>query len=214
MKPLILVLSLLAVTVASPGGARAETGPVRAGQAVWPLQPQPEVVRRFEPPSSAWGAGHRGVDLLGSPGQQVHAALPGTVAFAGTLAGRGVVVVDHGGLRTTYEPVAATVAVGNTVPAGGVLGTLQTALSHCFPRTCLHWGLLRGEEYLDPLSLLGFSPIRLLPLEAAPLLLGLGGGVSPGISTGSMSGSGALAAVPPLRPWDARAGTPFGVALR
>ncbi len=212
MKPLILVLSLFAVMVAAPGGARAETGPVTLGQAVWPLQPEPEVVRRFDPPSSPWGAGHRGVDLLGSPGQQVHAALPGTVSFAGVLAGRGVVVVDHGGLRTTYEPVAATVVVGDAVPAGGVLGTLQTALSHCFPRTCLHWGLLRGEEYLDPLSLLGFAPIRLLPLEAAPLLFGLG--VRPGTSTGSMSGSGSTPAAPPLRPWGARAGTPFGVALR
>ena len=205
MKPLILVLSLLAVTVASPGGARAETGPVRAGQAVWPLQPQPEVVRRFDPPSSPWGAGHRGVDLLGRPSQQVHAALPGTVSFAGTLAGRGVVVVDHGGLRTTYEPVAATVAAGSTVPAGGVIGTLQTGLSHCFPRTCLHWGLLRGEEYLDPLSLLGFAPIRLLPL-VGPLLSGLSE-VGPGASSGSTSGSASVT------PWGGRAGTPFGVVL-
>jgi murein DD-endopeptidase MepM/ murein hydrolase activator NlpD len=103
------------------------------------------------------------VDLLGRPGQQVHTAHAGTVSFAGTLAGRGVVVVDHGATRTTYEPVAAVVGVGSEVGTGAVIGTLETGTSHCFPRTCLHWGLLRGDEYLDPLSLLGEAPVRLLP---------------------------------------------------
>ena len=43
----------------------------------------------------------------------------GTVVFAGVLAGRGVVSVAHpGGLRTTYEPVTATVAVGDVVARG------------------------------------------------------------------------------------------------
>ena len=104
------------------------------------------------------------MDLLGSPGQQVHAALPGRVSFAGMLAGRGVVVVDHGDTRTTYEPVAAGVAVGDGVAAGEPIGRLEVAGSHCFPRACLHWGWLRGETYLDPLDLVGGGPVRLLPL--------------------------------------------------
>jgi hypothetical protein len=80
------------------------------------------------------------------------------------LAGRGVVVVDHGDTRTTYEPVTADVRVGNVVAAGGPIGSLQLAGSHCFPRACLHWGWLRGETYLDPLDLVGGGPVRLLPL--------------------------------------------------
>src|SRR5690348_3079436 len=108
MKVFVLVLLLLAVLAAAPGGARADV----PGPAVWPLDPQPEVVTGFDPPSSPWGSGHRGVDLLGRPGQSVRAAVAGTITFAGTLAGRGVVVVDHGGTRTTYEPVAALVSVG------------------------------------------------------------------------------------------------------
>jgi murein DD-endopeptidase MepM/ murein hydrolase activator NlpD len=131
---------------------------------VWPLQPEPEVVRGFDPPDSPYGAGHRGVDLLGSVGQPVLAALPGTVTFAGALAGRGVVVVDHGATRTTYEPVAATVAVGAPVTAGAQVGTLELAGSHCFPRACLHWGWIAGDTYLDPLRLVGAGPVRLLPL--------------------------------------------------
>lgn len=133
---------------------------------VWPLDPQPDVAEGFDPPESRWGAGHRGVDLAGRPGQPVRAAAAGRVSFAGTLAGRGVVVVDHGPTRTTYEPVSAAVSVGDHVPAGGMIGRLQTFGSHCFPRSCLHWGLIEGRDhYLDPLTLVGAGPVRLLPLE-------------------------------------------------
>lgn len=135
-----------------------------AALGVWPLDPRPEVTERFAPPESRYGAGHRGVDLAGSPGQQVRAAVAGTVSYAGSLAGRGVVVVAHGATRTTYEPVDATVRVGDEVSAGSPLGTLQLFASHCWPAACLHWGLLQGETYLDPLSLVGGGPVRLLPL--------------------------------------------------
>lgn len=132
---------------------------------VWPLRPEPEVVAGFDPPAGPYGSGHRGVDLRGSPGQVVHAALPGTVSYAGPLAGLGVVVVDHGPTRTTYQPVAATVSVGDPVAAGGAIGTLQVPGSHCFPRSCLHWGWIEGAAtYLDPLRLVGGGPVRLLPL--------------------------------------------------
>ena len=151
-----LALSLL---TAAPTRA-ADTDPV----GVWPLVPEPEVVAGFDPPSDPWGAGHRGVDLLGSPGQAVRAAVRGRVAWGGLLAGRGVVVVDHGATRTTYEPVEATVAVGAPVAAGDRIGRLSAVGSHCLPRTCLHWGWIEGETYLDPLRLVGAGPVRLLPL--------------------------------------------------
>jgi murein DD-endopeptidase MepM/ murein hydrolase activator NlpD len=169
-----LFLSLLHVILAtaplSPARADAVPGPARDG--VWPLAPRPDVVSGFDPPASRWGAGHRGVDLLGRAGQPVHTALGGTVTFAARLAGRGVVVVDHGAVRTTYEPVSASVVVGQVVGRDGVIGTLQRASSHCFPRTCLHWGLRRGESYLDPLTLVGAGPIRLLPLDGTASGLG------------------------------------------
>ena len=53
----------------------------------WPLKPRPAVVRMFDSPSPNWKPGHRGVDLAGTPGQPVYAAGPGTVVFAGELAG-------------------------------------------------------------------------------------------------------------------------------
>ena len=133
---------------------------------VWPLVPEPDVVQGFDPPDSPYGAGHRGVDLAGVPGQRVRSALPGRVTYAGSLAGRGVVVVDHGATRTTYEPVSPSVSVGDQIPAARRLGTLQLAGSHCFPRACLHWGWIRrvDDAYLDPLRLVGGGPVRLLPL--------------------------------------------------
>jgi hypothetical protein len=103
------------------------------------------------------------------------------VAFAGPVAGRGVLVITlDGGLRITYEPVRALAAVGQEVAAGEVVGALEDGPSHC--RGCLHWGLLRGAAYLDPLSLfpgwmLRGGPSRLLPvwsLQRRPGALGDG----------------------------------------
>jgi murein DD-endopeptidase MepM/ murein hydrolase activator NlpD len=172
MRLLTVLLATLLLT--SPtlldAPVRAQTAPAREG--VWPLSPRPQVVGGFDPPATRWGAGHRGVDLLGHVGQRVRTSLGGTVTFAAPLAGRGVVVVDHGGVRTTYEPVSASVAVGDQLARGAVIGALQRASSHCFPRACLHWGLLRADAYLNPLTLVGAGPLRLLPLS---------GGLPPGV---------------------------------
>ena len=161
----LLGAALLTLLVGS--GVPAAAGPERPA-GVWPLTPEPDVVRSFEPPPNPYAAGHRGVDLAGSPGQRVLAALPGTVGFAGSIGGKPVVTVLHGRRRTTYEPVAAAVEDGQQVAAGAVLGRLTLTDSHCFPAACLHWGLIVGtgpdEEYVDPLSLVGPGPVRLLPL--------------------------------------------------
>lgn len=132
----------------------------------WPvgLGP-PDVVREFDPPAERWSAGHRGVDLATSDGATVRAAGAGSVTYAGWIAGTGVVTVTHGELRTTYQPIAASVSIGDQVEAGQPIGTVTSTGSHCPPDTCLHWGLLRGETYLDPLSLVDRAGhARLLPL--------------------------------------------------
>jgi murein DD-endopeptidase MepM/ murein hydrolase activator NlpD len=143
------------------------TTPVHAaGDWTWPLQPAPPVARPFDPPSKAWSAGHRGVDLPGWPGQPVLAPAAGRVDFAGDLAGRGVVVVEIAGLRATFEPVSPAVDVGDRVWAGQPIGHLQGGPSHCSPSACLHWGVKRGPDvYTDPLALLGATEIVLLPLS-------------------------------------------------
>ena len=163
--PAVLLLVVGVALLVGPGAVPASGSPGASDPVgEWPLRPVPQVVAGFDPPSDPWGAGHRGVDLLSSPGRAVHAALPGRIGFTGRIAGRGVVVVDHGPTRTTYEPVTASVAVGDEVVAGQPLGHLDVVGSHCFPRACLHWGWIRGETYLDPLDLVGAGPVRLLPL--------------------------------------------------
>jgi hypothetical protein len=93
----------------------------------------------------------------------------GTVHFAGRVAGRGVVSVTHpNGLRTTYEPLEPAVRAGQALAAGDPIGTLVAGHAGCPAAACLHWGLRRGEEYLDPLILLGLGRVRLLPLASTP----------------------------------------------
>ncbi len=141
---------------------------VAAGGWRWPLPGTPRPVRLFDPPPQPWLPGHRGVDLAAEPGATVLAAATGTVVYAGRLAGRGVVSIDHPGrLRTTYEPVDVSVGAGAVVVAGQALGTLAAGHPGCPAAACLHWGLRRGPVYLDPLAVLGLGRVRLLPTRAA-----------------------------------------------
>lgn len=160
----IVGLGAVACVVAQPASA----SPGAHRHWVWPLSPRPDVLRPFDPPRSRWGPGHRGVDLAGTVGQRVLAIGDGTVTFAAQLAGRGVVVVRHGRLRSTYEPVTALVVRGEQVDAGQQIGLLQKVGSHCLPRACLHLGVRLGDGYLDPLTLLPAGPIRLKPLDGLP----------------------------------------------
>lgn len=129
-----------------------------------PLTGALRVTRRFDPPARRWLPGHRGVDLAASPEAVVVAAGPGVVRFAGQVAGRPVVSIDHpDGLRTTYEPVHPTVVAGDVVRAGDPIGVLAPTHAGCPVAACLHWGVRRGTVYLDPLGLLGLGPVRLLP---------------------------------------------------
>jgi murein DD-endopeptidase MepM/ murein hydrolase activator NlpD len=144
---------------------RADVAPVPAFR--WPLDGAPRLLRRFDPPPQPWSPGHRSVDLAAAPGAVVRAAGGGVVLFAGRIAGRGVVSVSHsGGLRTTYEPVEPRVATGQRLSAGHPLGVLAAGHPGC-AAACLHWGLRRGEEYLDPLTLLGLGRVRLLPAQTS-----------------------------------------------
>lgn len=136
----------------------------------WPLRPRPQVVRTFDAPAPDWQRGHRGVDLASGPGLPVYAAGPGTVVFAGELAGRPLVSISHpGGLRTSYEPVQPAVRAGALVSAGTVIGRLLGGHPGCPAPACLHWGAMWGPaaraDYVDPLGLLTDTPIRLKPLR-------------------------------------------------
>jgi murein DD-endopeptidase MepM/ murein hydrolase activator NlpD len=146
--PFFLAVCLCVLAIPAPAAAGTQL-PTPTG---WPLSGSPAVQRGFDPPTVVWGSGHRGVDLAAKAGEAIFAAASGTVAFAGSIAGKPVISIDHGGVRTTYEPVISSLHGGDHVALGQVIGVLGTS-GHC--RGCLHWGLREGKNYLDPLLLLG-----------------------------------------------------------
>jgi murein DD-endopeptidase MepM/ murein hydrolase activator NlpD len=167
----VLVLAASAAApAAAPGGAPASLP--RAGISTapraewnWPLAPTPDVLRAFDPPEKPWMSGHRGVDLRAAfDGAAVTAPESGTVSFAGVVVDRPVITIDHGnGLRSSFEPVESGLAVGAPVSKGDVLGTVRPG--HCGPAPCVHWGVRRGGDYLNPLSFVtDLRPSILLPL--------------------------------------------------
>lgn len=168
----VLVVVVLAVVLVVPTVA-ATPDPPRADFR-YPLPGVMSVTAPFDPPAERWLSGHRGVDLAAAPLAEVRAPADGTVLFAGAVGGRPVVSVDHGGgLRTTYEPVRATVRAGDRVFAGLTLGHLLAGHVGCPATACLHWGARMAtggpsgddDEYVDPLDLVGEDdrPIRLKP---------------------------------------------------
>lgn len=136
----------------------------------WPLRPRPQIVGEFDAPAPNWQRGHRGVDLAATTGQLVYSAGPGTVVFAGELAGRPLVSIAHpGGLRTSYEPVQPVVRPGQAVQRGTAIGHLAAGHPGCPAAACLHWGAMWGPasraDYVNPLGLLSSTPIRLKPVR-------------------------------------------------
>ncbi len=167
MRHRLAALLILLTCLLTPSAATAAPERPLPPVALWtaPLEGPLAVGRAFEPPPHAYGPGHRGVDLAGSAGAPVLAAGDGVVVFAGMVAGRPVVSIDHAnGLRTTYEPVAPSVGAGQAVARGSPIGVLATGHAGCAAGACLHWGVRRGDTYLDPLLLLRPPRVRLLPL--------------------------------------------------
>lgn len=170
LLPVLLIVALAAfpAIAATAPGPEADVAPPPSRTALHHPLPGSAVSRPFVPPTSAYGPGHRGVDLAGASGATVAAADAGVVGYAGLLAGRPVVSIEHAdGLRTTYEPVRPTVEAGRHVTAGQPIGVLEPGHPGCPAPACLHWGARRDADYLDPLTLLGGVEVRLLPWDAA-----------------------------------------------
>ena len=108
-------------------------------------------------------------------GTTVVAANDGVVAFAGPVAGRLFVSIDHAdGIRTTYSFLSAVlVKRGQTVARGDPVAASGTG-DGSSPEPHLHFGARTGGDYIDPEPLLldGLrrdlsQAIRLAPDEAA-----------------------------------------------
>ena len=148
---LVLTFALLALVPAAPG-ASCLLPPVAA-----------PVADPYREPACTWCPGNRGLTYATQPGDVVRAASAGAVTFSGTVAGTRYVVVDHGdGLRATYGGLAGTtLGTGDMVAAGEAVGRTTGDL---------HFGLRRGDDYIDPAPLLGrlVERPRLIPTDGTP----------------------------------------------
>ncbi len=106
-----------------------------------------DVIDRFRRPATDFGAGNRGWEYATALGQPVTAVGDGIVAFAGPVARRGVISIEHrDGIRSSLTGMRIIgVAAGDTVVRGQLIGTASRRL---------HLGFRRGGIYLDPADVL------------------------------------------------------------
>lgn len=154
---LVFVIALL-ITITSPTRAT-----LREERWQWPTGTPMPIVEGFAPPAQDWLPGRRGVTLQYPAGSPVYACAEGTVTVSGPVAGRGVISIRHsaGGrdIWSTYLPVMPTVAVGEHVHKGDVIGLVEG------DSQTLHWGAKTARRtYVDPIRMTLGHP-RLLPWD-------------------------------------------------
>jgi murein DD-endopeptidase MepM/ murein hydrolase activator NlpD len=144
---------LVLVTVVLPGVAAADA-------LVYAPPVEAPVVDAFRLPDGPYGAGNRGLEYATDVGATVRAVADGTVAFAGPVAGRLVVSVEHpDGNRSSLTGLATiATARGAEVRRGDVLGTAGERL---------HLGVRRDQTYLDPAALFATSDVARVHLVPA-----------------------------------------------
>lgn len=158
---LLLLCALGAAFAPPPARAVSQSAPPPRAAWAWPIDGA-RLVGAFVAPVHDYGPGHRGIDLI-SPVEPaaVRAPADGFVAFAGTVADRGVVTIDHGeGVVSTLEPVRPLVIAGERVHRGEVVGELSAG-GHAPPGS-LHVGARVDGAYVNPLLFLGGAPRAVL----------------------------------------------------
>lgn len=168
------VLALIALGTAPGSSAPPAVGLVTtattagpAAEAIWswPVPAPHPITRPFVAPASTYAAGHRGIDVRAPAGTPVTAPDDGEVVFAGRLADRGVLAIQHAdGVRSSFEPVVPQVRVGQAVRRGQPVAVVATG-GRRTPGTLYIGARIRGA-YVSPLLLLGgLQRAILLPMD-------------------------------------------------
>ena len=162
----IVLATLLALGAGASAASPHPTRPFAPGPSVldddpwrWPVDPPRSIARPFIPPPTPYAAGHRGIDIR-APAGVLYAPASGVVHFAGVVVDRPVLSIDHGGgVISSYEPVTTTLAEGDRVTRGDVIGTVLPG--HC-SSVCVHLGVRVNGQYVSPLRFLGGIPRAIL----------------------------------------------------
>ena len=173
-----------------PRARRRSAGPGRRGLAA---RPAPEVVAGSTRPRPGGGPGTAASTWPAGSASRCAPPWPGGSASPARLAGRGVVVVDHG---ADPDHLRAGRGLGRASatrsPPARSLGRLELFGSHCFPRACLHWGLVEGRRRLPRPA---HPRRRAVPVRLLPLRRRLAGAVPGGRALPSARAARAAAAV-------------------
>jgi len=139
-----------------PQAAALELGRGQKSRFIWPLKGR--LTSPFGPRVHPVYGGpdfHTGIDLAVPEGSEVHAAAPGTVTWAGSRGGYGLlVVIDHGdGYSTYYGHLSRIlVHVGQFVEVGQMIALSGNTGLSTGPH--LHFEVRKFGEPINPLPLL------------------------------------------------------------
>ncbi len=152
---LLIAAIVLPTTAAS---SQDVTGPRPVLYAV-PMLTQ--VVDPFRPPAHIGAPGNRGLEYGNSDNQVVAAAASGYVRFAGPVAGRKAITIQHDdGVRTTYTGLLEIwVATGMMVSQHSAIAVASTGF---------HFGARIEDHYLDPQILIDASQPDVRPRLIPP----------------------------------------------
>jgi murein DD-endopeptidase MepM/ murein hydrolase activator NlpD len=167
LSRLVILSALVSASVSPmPTSAHAAAGTTISWG--WPVAPPHPIERPFIAPDSAYGPGHRGIDISSTDGTAVIAPADGVVSFAGMVINRPVLAIQHAdGLVSSYEPVESDLLRGTRIQRGDTIGRLLSG--HC-TSACLHFGVRLYGQYVSPLNYLGGIPRSvLLPTRPLPL---------------------------------------------
>lgn len=151
------IVAIFVICTLVLGAAPAAATPAVAGSSgpvvVYSPPVDAPVSDPFRPPATPYGPGNRGIEYATPPNTTVAAAADGVVRFAGVVATRQWVTIEHAdGVRTTYGPLATVgVHVSDTVQRGDPIGTSAGALL---------FTARKGSAYIDPSSLFDGGPPR------------------------------------------------------
>lgn len=156
---LSVVLGVLCTLVAPPEAVAADpaSGP---GTYIHPVEAP--VVADFDPPLTTYGPGTRGLKYGTEPGDEIRAAGPGRVRFAGQAGGALHVTVEHpDGLLTSYSGVGEIrVGLHDEVARGQVVAIADGIL---------HVGVRRDGAYIDPAAVFGVETVEVRLVPELPL---------------------------------------------
>lgn len=101
-----------------------------------------------------WGRLHQGIDIGAPPGQPIVAAAGGTVFFAGTMGGYGLLTLidHHDGRVTAYAHQTSFAVTGGSVSRGQVIGYVGSTGFSTGPH--LHFEVRVNGVAVDPMPYL------------------------------------------------------------